>query len=76
MTRRQLHAIQSQWRALGCFPPGGRGFVSLSSPVKGILCISEAGLMFAGLLGAGFERFGSQEKLRTQPLEHLFEVRS
>ncbi|XP_073788326.1 probable arginine--tRNA ligase, mitochondrial isoform X2 [Danio rerio] len=27
-----------------------------------------------GLLGSGFERFGSQEKLRTQPLEHLFEV--
>ncbi|KAL0163593.1 hypothetical protein M9458_039346, partial [Cirrhinus mrigala] len=31
-------------------------------------------MVFAGLLGAGFECFGSQEKLRTRPLEHLFEV--
>ncbi|XP_042299194.1 probable arginine--tRNA ligase, mitochondrial isoform X2 [Sceloporus undulatus] len=27
-----------------------------------------------GLLGAGFQRFGSEEKLRSNPLQHLFEV--
>lgn len=35
--------------------------------------LGDWGMQF-GLLGAGFERFGSEEKLRTQPLEHLFEV--
>ncbi|KAK2883417.1 hypothetical protein QQF64_016985 [Cirrhinus molitorella] len=35
--------------------------------------LGDWGMQF-GLLGAGFERFGSQEKLRTRPLEHLFEV--
>uniref|UniRef100_A0A8C9SH94 Probable arginine--tRNA ligase, mitochondrial n=1 Tax=Scleropages formosus TaxID=113540 RepID=A0A8C9SH94_SCLFO len=28
-----------------------------------------------GLLGAGFQRFGSQEKLKENPLQHLFDVR-
>uniref|UniRef100_A0A8C9SEU5 Probable arginine--tRNA ligase, mitochondrial n=1 Tax=Scleropages formosus TaxID=113540 RepID=A0A8C9SEU5_SCLFO len=27
-----------------------------------------------GLLGAGFQRFGSQEKLKENPLQHLFDV--
>ncbi|KAH0622135.1 hypothetical protein JD844_024160 [Phrynosoma platyrhinos] len=27
-----------------------------------------------GLLGAGFQRFGSEEKLQSNPLQHLFEV--
>ncbi|XP_073709151.1 probable arginine--tRNA ligase, mitochondrial [Garra rufa] len=35
--------------------------------------LGDWGMQF-GLLGAGFERLGSQEKLRTRPLEHLFEV--
>lgn len=28
----------------------------------------------SGLLGAGFQRLGSQDKLRDNPLQHLFEV--
>lgn len=28
----------------------------------------------SGLLGAGFGRFGNQEKLKQNPLQHLFEV--
>uniref|UniRef100_A0A0E9S0U0 Arginyl-tRNA synthetase catalytic core domain-containing protein n=1 Tax=Anguilla anguilla TaxID=7936 RepID=A0A0E9S0U0_ANGAN len=27
-----------------------------------------------GLLGAGFQNFGSEEKLRVNPLQHLFDV--
>uniref|UniRef100_A0A671RGB6 Probable arginine--tRNA ligase, mitochondrial n=1 Tax=Sinocyclocheilus anshuiensis TaxID=1608454 RepID=A0A671RGB6_9TELE len=48
---------------------------ALGKEVIRVNYLGDWGMQF-GLLGAGFERFGSQEKLRTQPLEHLFEVRS
>ncbi|GAA6085316.1 probable arginine--tRNA ligase, mitochondrial isoform X1, partial [Tachysurus ichikawai] len=32
------------------------------------------GLCLSGLLGAGFQRFGSDEKLKENALQHLFEV--
>ncbi|XP_057209583.1 probable arginine--tRNA ligase, mitochondrial isoform X2 [Triplophysa rosa] len=35
--------------------------------------LGDWGMQF-GLLGAGFERFGCQQKLRVQALQHLFEV--
>ncbi|KAA0708937.1 putative arginine--tRNA ligase, mitochondrial [Triplophysa tibetana] len=35
--------------------------------------LGDWGMQF-GLLGAGFERFGCQQKLRDQALQHLFEV--
>ena len=35
---------------------------------NGLLCCA------SGLLGAGFEQFGSQEKLNVNPLQHLFDV--
>ncbi|XP_016100146.1 probable arginine--tRNA ligase, mitochondrial [Sinocyclocheilus grahami] len=46
---------------------------ALGKEVIRVNYLGDWGMQF-GLLGAGFERFGSQEKLRTQPLEHLFEV--
>ncbi|XP_077367571.1 putative arginine--tRNA ligase, mitochondrial isoform X3 [Festucalex cinctus] len=35
--------------------------------------LGDWGLQF-GLLGAGFSQFGSQEKLKENPLQHLFEI--
>ncbi|XP_062980978.1 probable arginine--tRNA ligase, mitochondrial isoform X1 [Elgaria multicarinata webbii] len=35
--------------------------------------LGDWGMQF-GLLGAGFQRFGSEEKLKSNPLQHLFEV--
>ncbi|XP_059355238.1 probable arginine--tRNA ligase, mitochondrial isoform X1 [Carassius carassius] len=46
---------------------------ALGKEVIRVNYLGDWGMQF-GLLGAGFERFGSQDKLRTQPLEHLFEV--
>ncbi|KAK7133618.1 hypothetical protein R3I94_015477 [Phoxinus phoxinus] len=46
---------------------------ALGKEVIRVNYLGDWGMQF-GLLGAGFERFGSQEKLKTQPLEHLFEV--
>ncbi|ROL44006.1 putative arginine--tRNA ligase, mitochondrial [Anabarilius grahami] len=46
---------------------------SLGKDVIRVNYLGDWGMQF-GLLGAGFERFGSQEKLKTRPLEHLFEV--
>ncbi|XP_009292803.1 probable arginine--tRNA ligase, mitochondrial isoform X1 [Danio rerio] len=46
---------------------------ALGNEVIRVNYLGDWGMQF-GLLGSGFERFGSQEKLRTQPLEHLFEV--
>lgn len=46
---------------------------ALGNEVVRVNYLGDWGMQF-GLLGSGFERFGSQEKLRTQPLEHLFEV--
>ncbi|KAK9956027.1 hypothetical protein ABG768_013784 [Culter alburnus] len=46
---------------------------ALGKDVIRVNYLGDWGMQF-GLLGAGFERFGSQEKLKTRPLEHLFEV--
>ncbi|XP_044277638.1 probable arginine--tRNA ligase, mitochondrial [Varanus komodoensis] len=35
--------------------------------------LGDWGMQF-GLLGAGFQQFGSEEKLKSNPLQHLFEV--
>uniref|UniRef100_A0A4W3JA12 Probable arginine--tRNA ligase, mitochondrial n=1 Tax=Callorhinchus milii TaxID=7868 RepID=A0A4W3JA12_CALMI len=35
--------------------------------------LGDWGMQF-GLLGAGFQQFGSEEKLKSKPLEHLFDV--
>ncbi|KAM4600753.1 putative arginine--tRNA ligase, mitochondrial isoform 1-T1 [Polymixia lowei] len=46
---------------------------SLGNVVIRMNYLGDWGMQF-GLLGAGFDQFGSQEKLKENPLQHLFEV--
>ncbi|KAJ3606853.1 hypothetical protein NHX12_026372 [Muraenolepis orangiensis] len=46
---------------------------SLGNRVIRMNYLGDWGMQF-GLLGAGFEQFGSQEKLNVNPLQHLFDV--
>ncbi|CAL8314777.1 unnamed protein product [Lota lota] len=46
---------------------------SLGNHVIRMNYLGDWGMQF-GLLGAGFEQFGSQEKLNVNPLQHLFDV--
>ena len=36
--------------------------------------ISKSTLILTGLLGVGFQRFGSEDRLSVDPIQHLFEV--
>ncbi|NXN93117.1 SYRM protein, partial [Rhinopomastus cyanomelas] len=47
--------------------------VALGHEVIRINYLGDWGMQF-GLLGVGFQQFGSQEKLKSSPLQHLFEV--
>ncbi|NXU59704.1 SYRM protein, partial [Turnix velox] len=46
---------------------------ALGHEVTRINYLGDWGMQF-GLLGVGFQRFGSKEKLKSSPLQHLFEV--
>jgi len=39
-------------------------------------CLTLYLIVIQGLLGVGFQRFGNKEKLKSSPLQHLFEVSS
>ncbi|NXI95095.1 SYRM protein, partial [Psophia crepitans] len=47
--------------------------VALGHDVIRINYLGDWGMQF-GLLGVGFQRFGNEEKLKSSPLQHLFEV--
>ncbi|NXV32907.1 SYRM protein, partial [Rissa tridactyla] len=47
--------------------------VALGHEVTRINYLGDWGMQF-GLLGVGFQRFGNKEKLKSSPLQHLFEV--
>ncbi|KFP57780.1 hypothetical protein N322_01238, partial [Cariama cristata] len=47
--------------------------VALGHEVIRINYLGDWGMQF-GLLGVGFQRFGNKEKLKSSPLQHLFEV--
>ncbi|NWY38577.1 SYRM protein, partial [Sylvia atricapilla] len=47
--------------------------VALGHEVVRINYLGDWGMQF-GLLGVGFQSFGNQEKLKSSPLQHLFEV--
>ncbi|XP_031408397.1 probable arginine--tRNA ligase, mitochondrial isoform X2 [Meleagris gallopavo] len=47
--------------------------VALGHEVTRINYLGDWGMQF-GLLGVGFQRFGDKEKLKSSPLQHLFEV--
>ncbi|XP_074847004.1 putative arginine--tRNA ligase, mitochondrial isoform X2 [Carettochelys insculpta] len=46
---------------------------ALGDEVTRINYLGDWGMQF-GLLGAGFQQFGSEEELKSNPLQHLFEV--
>lgn len=39
-----------------------------------VCCLTLYVIVIQGLLGVGFQSFGNQEKLKSSPLQHLFEV--
>ncbi|KAM8809642.1 LOW QUALITY PROTEIN: putative arginine--tRNA ligase, mitochondrial [Eudromia elegans] len=47
--------------------------VALGHQVTRINYLGDWGMQF-GLLGVGFQQFGNEEKLKSSPLQHLFEV--
>ncbi|NXX44553.1 SYRM protein, partial [Tricholaema leucomelas] len=47
--------------------------VALGHEVIRVNYLGDWGMQF-GLLGVGFQRFGNKEKLKSSPLQHLFEV--
>ncbi|XP_039603944.1 probable arginine--tRNA ligase, mitochondrial isoform X3 [Polypterus senegalus] len=68
---KKFHAGHLRSTIIGNFIANLKG--ALGHSVTRINYLGDWGLQF-GLLGIGFQEFGSEEKLKSNPLQHLFDV--